>query len=154
FRRVYQHRGVLGRLPEGDPARRHQHAERGPAQGRPRRLSARPGIGGTVMHLTSVRRGRRRATALAAGAVAVSLSACGTFGGEESESSTSTYEPVETTSTSEPSTSSSSTTEGDPQPDPPDGTALLNQSKQHMSVMSTVTIDGTLSIAKGNDRVP
>ena len=106
------------------------------------------------MHLTSVRRGRRRATALAAGAVAVSLSACGTFGGEESESSTSTYEPVETTSTSEPSTSSSSTTEGDPQPDPPDGTALLNQSKQHMSVMSTVTIDGTLSIAKGNDRVP
>lgn len=105
------------------------------------------------MHLMSTPRARRRAAVLAAGAVALSLAACGPFGGDESASSSSTHEPVETTTTSESSSSSSSST-GESQPDPPDGATLLSRSKQHMSVMSTVTIDGTLSIAKGNEHIP
>lgn len=107
------------------------------------------------MSLQSVRTVRRRTALVAAGAVVLSLSACGTFGGEESESSSSSYEPVETTSTTEPSTSSStSTTKGGPEPAAPDAAKLVARAKQHMSSMSTVTITGTLFAEKGHEMIP
>lgn len=103
------------------------------------------------MSLQSVRTVRRRTALVAAGAVVLSLSACGLTGGEEPDSSTSSYEPVNTTTTTEPSTSSSSTTKGGPRPKAPDAATLVARAKQHMSSMSTVTITGTLYQEHGHD---
>ena len=104
-------------------------------------------------HITS---SARRRTALAAvGAVALSLAACGPTDPDDEASSSPDYEPVKTTSTTEPPPSSSSTPSGEPRPDPPDGADLLTRAKERMSVMSTVTIDGTLAMQRdGKSSIP
>ncbi|WP_435200161.1 hypothetical protein [Janibacter sp. GS2] len=103
----------------------------------------------------SVRTVRRRTALVAAGAVVLSLSACGPVGGKDPGSSSSSYEPVITTSTTEPPTSSStSATRGGPRPPAPDAATLVARAKQHMSSMSTVSITGTLYTTVGRETVP
>lgn len=104
------------------------------------------------MHLHTAHRARRRVALMAAGAVALSLSACGTFGPQEEEGSSSSHAPVETTSTTEPTSSTTSATSGEPRPEPPDGGTLLTRAKEHMSVMSTVTIDGTQAMEREGNK--
>lgn len=79
-----------------------------------------------------------------AGAVAVSVTACGPLGGDDTESSSTSAAPPLTTTTTTAPTSSSSTTATGSTKNPPSGSSVLTSSREYMASTNNVTISGTL----------
>lgn len=80
-----------------------------------------------------------------AGAVALSVSACGLVGeGASPSSSTTSQVPLATTSTTDPTTSPTAAGPDGPRPTAPDAPTLLGAMRDHIATVGTVTIEGDL----------
>lgn len=82
----------------------------------------------------------------------MALTGCGVLGGGADPTTSPDYEPVSKTTTTEPSASTSSSTspQSTSPPDLPDGAALVDEVKDRMGTMSSVTIDGVLYTEDGD----